>query len=82
VHSFHTLLADLATLTRNTVHLGAERTDTLLATPSKLQRRALDLLGISLAPVDSTPTANSGHINNLRSKPGKVRTNGILSAAP
>jgi hypothetical protein len=43
------LLADLATLTRNTVRHGAERTETLLATPSKLQRRAFDLLGISRA---------------------------------
>jgi hypothetical protein len=49
VHSFHTLLADLATLTRNTVRLGAERTETILAIPTKLQCRALDLLGVSLA---------------------------------
>jgi hypothetical protein len=44
----HTLLADLATLTRNTVRFGAERTDTLFAAPSRLQRRAFDLLGVSL----------------------------------
>jgi hypothetical protein len=49
VHSFHTLLADLATLTRNTVRFDAERTDLLLATPTKQQRRAFDLLGIPLA---------------------------------
>ena len=49
VHSFHTLLADLATLTRNTVRLGRDRLDVLLAAPTKPQRRALDLLGIPLA---------------------------------
>jgi hypothetical protein len=48
VHSFHTLLADLATLTRNTVRIGAKRTDTLFAAPTKLQHRAFDLLGVSL----------------------------------
>ena len=46
IHSFRTLLADLATLTRNRVRLGRDRLVTLLATPTKLQRRALDLLGI------------------------------------
>jgi hypothetical protein len=46
VHSFRTLLADLATLTRNRVRLGRDRLVTLLATPTKLQRRALDLLGV------------------------------------
>jgi len=48
VHSFRTLLADLATLTRNTVRLGTDRTDTLFAAPTKLQARAFSLLDISL----------------------------------
>jgi len=46
VHSFHTLLGDLATLTRNVVRLGRDRLTAILATPT--QRRALDLLGITL----------------------------------
>ncbi len=50
VHSFHTLLGDLATLTRNVVRLGRDRLTTILATSTQTQRRALDLLGI-------TPTA-------------------------
>ena len=50
VHSFHTLLADLATLTRNVVRLGRDRLTTVLATPTRTQRRALNLL-------DLTPTA-------------------------
>jgi hypothetical protein len=50
VHSFHTLLADLATLTRNVVCLGGDRVTTLLATPTAVQRRALNLMGASLAP--------------------------------
>jgi len=48
VHSFRTLLADLATMTRNTVRLGRDRLDILLAAPTKSQRRAFDLLNIPL----------------------------------
>ena len=47
VHSFHTLLADLATLTRNVVRLGRDRLATILATPTRTQHRALDLLGLT-----------------------------------
>lgn len=47
VHSFRTLLADLATLTRNRVQLAADRTETLLAAPTKLQRTALHMLGVT-----------------------------------
>jgi Transposase DDE domain len=50
VHSFHTLLGDLATLTRNLVRLGRDRLTAILTTPTPTQRRALDLLGV-------TPTA-------------------------
>jgi len=50
VHSFHTLLGDLATLTRNVVRLGRDRLTAILATPTRTQHRALDLLGL-------TPTA-------------------------
>ena len=48
VHSFHTLLGDLATLTRNVVRLGRDRLTAILATPTQTQRCALDLLGITL----------------------------------
>jgi len=48
VHSFRTLLADLATLTRNVVRLADERDQVLLAVPTKVQRRIFDLLGVSL----------------------------------
>src|ERR1700738_630290 len=49
VHSFHTLLGDLATLTRNVVRLGRDHLTAILATPTPTptQRRALDLLGIT-----------------------------------
>jgi Transposase DDE domain len=49
VHSFHTLLADLATLTRNVVRLGRDRLIAILATPTKVQRRAFELLGVAIA---------------------------------
>jgi hypothetical protein len=49
VHSFRTLLADLATLTRNVVRIGRDNVSILLATPTPLQRRALDLVGAQLA---------------------------------
>ena len=49
VHSFQTLLADLATLTKNQVRpLGADgATLDILATPTPLQQRAFELLGVS-----------------------------------
>ena len=50
VHSFHTLLGDLATLTRNVVRIGHDRLTAILATPTRTHHRALDLLGV-------TPTA-------------------------
>ncbi|MCK6452362.1 MAG: IS1634 family transposase [Alphaproteobacteria bacterium] len=46
VHSFRTLLADLATLTRNTVRFGRAAGFQLLARPTETQRRALELLGL------------------------------------
>jgi hypothetical protein len=49
VHSFRTLLTDLATLTRNLVRLADQRDHVLFTTPTKVQRRAFDLLGVSLA---------------------------------
>ncbi len=49
VHSFRSLLADLATLTRNTVRFGRAKTFQVLATPTQIQRRALDLLGLELS---------------------------------
>jgi hypothetical protein len=57
VHSFRTLLADLATLTQNTVRFGKDPGSrpgqdlcaTVLATPTPLQQRVFDLLGVSPA---------------------------------
>jgi hypothetical protein len=46
VHSFRTLLADLATLTRNTVRCGKSCAMALLARPTQIQQRAFDLLGV------------------------------------
>ena len=49
VHSFRTLLADLATLTRNTLvtALDPQHTLTLTARPTPLQQKAQDLLGLA-----------------------------------
>jgi transposase len=48
VHSFRSLLADLGTLTRNRVHVqNTGATFELYATPSPVQNRAFDLLGVS-----------------------------------
>jgi hypothetical protein len=49
VHSFRTLLGDLATLTRNTVCFGGQKTLTVQSTPTPVQRRAFSLLGVELA---------------------------------
>ena len=51
VHSFHTLLADLATLARNTV-VTANAPDhpfTILTRPTPIQQKAFDLLGLPIA---------------------------------
>ncbi len=49
VHSFRTLIKDLATLTRNTVstELNPDATFEILAQPTAVQQRAFDLLGLS-----------------------------------
>jgi hypothetical protein len=46
VHSFQTLLKDLATLTRNEVRMG-EQTLQMLATATPVQQQALELLKVS-----------------------------------
>jgi len=51
VHSFQSLLADLATLTRNTVvtAIAPDRPFTVLTRPTAIQQKAFDLLGIPIA---------------------------------
>jgi hypothetical protein len=54
VHSYQSLLAHLATLTRNTCHLtGTPDTDTFdkLAEPTPTQRRVFELLGLTQPPL-------------------------------
>ena len=48
MHSFRTLLADLATLCRNRVRLrgGGEQAFEMLTRPTALQQRAFELLGV------------------------------------
>lgn len=48
VHSFRTLLADLGTLTKNTVCFGGTSLVSVLATPTAVQSRALQLTGAHL----------------------------------
>ena len=48
LHSFQTLLQDLATLTRNKVQL-AGRSFEIISAPTPVQRRAFDLLGLAPA---------------------------------
>jgi transposase len=48
VHSFRTLLADLATIARNVVSFGNTGEMTVITRPTKFQQRALDLLGIKI----------------------------------
>jgi len=49
-HSFHSLLAHLATLTRNTIRLPAQGDATFeqLTQPTALQREAFALLGVTV----------------------------------
>jgi hypothetical protein len=48
VHSFRTLLADLATLARNVVSFGKAGELAMLTKPTKIQQRAFDLLGVKI----------------------------------
>src|SRR5512134_759866 len=50
VHSFHSLLADLATLTRNSVvtALAPDHPFTLTTRPTPIQQKAFDLLGVAV----------------------------------
>ena len=49
VHSFQTLLQDLATVAKNRIRCGASALETtMFTTPTPLQQRALDLLQVSL----------------------------------
>lgn len=53
LHSFRTLLTDLATLTRNRCvqpQVAPEHEFTMLSTPTPLQQRALELLRLSSVP--------------------------------
>ena len=50
VHSFRSLLHDLATLTRNLVRFGDPPAVVILARPTVLQQRAFDKLAIAIAP--------------------------------
>jgi Transposase DDE domain len=50
VHSFRTLLQDLATLTRNTVRLGDAPPVTMLASPTPVQQEVFDKLKAPLTP--------------------------------
>ena len=47
VHSFQTLLDDLATITRNTVELAGQQFDKI-TTPTPTQQKALNLLKVRL----------------------------------
>ena len=49
VHSFRTLLQDLANLTRNSVRFADARPTTILARPTPTQTRAFNLLGLKIA---------------------------------
>ena len=48
VHSFRTLLQDLATLTRNTVRLGDAPPAAMLASPTPIQQEVFDKLEVPL----------------------------------
>ena len=75
VHSFRTLLADLATLTRNTVRFGDALPMTMLSRSTPIQRRAFSLLGVALAAVGRAHSLSSATLSVNQplapQKPGK-----------
>ena len=73
VHSFRTLMDDLATLTRNTVCFGGDKVLTVHATPTPVPRRAFSLLGVELPAAKTERAWGLGSYQWLASKSGKVR---------
>ena len=60
VHSFRTLLQDLANLTRNSVRFGDAHPTTILARPTPSQTRAFELLNLKIAAqAELDPTIES-----------------------
>ncbi len=55
IHSYPTLLDELATLTRNTIIFAGGARITKLALPTPLQRRAFELIGAPI-PIELSPT--------------------------
>ena len=77
VHSFRTLLDDLATLTRNTVCFAGQKTLTVQTTPTPMAAPSTQPAeGRTDRRVDSTPLGFGVKINGLRGKDGKVRFRG------
>ena len=74
VHSFHTLLGDLATLTRNVVRLGRDHLTAILATPTQTQRPRPRSARTRLHHVDRPAPPVANKIKGLCLKRGKVRT--------
>jgi hypothetical protein len=69
VHSFRTLLTDLATLTRNTVRFGTDLQTTVLATPTTLQKHAFNLLEVS--PMGPWPSCSHKIARQTARKPAR-----------
>jgi hypothetical protein len=74
VHSFHTLLGDLAILTRNVVRLGRDRLTAILPNPHTAPR--LRSARHHADRVDRLAPCTANHINGLCLKAGKVRIKG------
>ena len=65
MHSFHTLLGDLATLTRNVIRLGRDHLTTILATPPR-PSAAHSTCSTSRPLRRQTDTTAANYINGLR----------------
>ena len=74
VHNFRTLLGDLATLTRNTMCFGGQKTLTVQSTrrPSSVARSACWRSNWTQRRQHARP--GPSHVNGLRRKSGKVRS--------
>ena len=78
VHSFHTLLGDLATLTRNIVRLGHDRLTTS-SPPPPAHSSAPSICSASHRPRRQTDASRSNYINGLRSKEGMLGDPPVIS---
>ena len=80
MHSFHSLLADLAMLTRNSVvtALAPDHPFTLTTRPTPIQQKTFDLLGVAVTCTSNRPTSEPNMEADQRTALNRRRKLGLV----